>query len=243
MSILDTVHLMGTESDPRNLYIAELFGVSPIDEECGCYRRFGDYDVPDDEFMANLAFVKVTGGFANSAYTIRGASYVKFIGTDPSDDANWYVCCNGLPSECIQKLQRYKIDIVGDCVTHEGIIYVDGTGNYACVEAWTCPEGMSFTNAEGTVVNMQNGIDSLPSVTLSDTGELIYTNKGLDPVLDMTLEFASQDLLDGGGTYSDNTIPFSVLRADLGLVPGVYLDDDIENLIDAGGGVWDGTNL
>ena len=46
----------------------------------------------------------------------------------------------------------------------------------------------------------------------------------------MALEFASQDLLDGGGTYSDNTIPLSVLKADLGLVPGVYLDDDIDDV-------------
>jgi hypothetical protein len=122
-------------------------------------------------------------------------------------------------------------------VEYEDGFYKDGAGNCAMIEPWTWPGGMSFTDAEGDVVNMQNGIDSLPSITLSNTGEWIYANKGLDPDLDTALEFARQKLIAGVGSSSDYSLPLRVLRADLGLVPGVYLDDDIEDLIDAGGGV------
>jgi hypothetical protein len=229
MSILDTAEVRGTESCPQDLYIAELFGVSPVDEETGSYRRFGQYiPIYDNDYTANLVFAMIPTGFANSEYTIRGAPYVKFIGTTSFYEC--YVCCMQHPSRGIWGLQDSRIDIIGDDVSldQDDGSYADSAGNVAMLYRWTWnydqKELLDTELDHSDEFRAHVDLSELPSVTLS-TGEWIYTNRGLDADLDRALEFTRQDMIASGGRSHSDGVRNSILDYDQGMFPGIDIDE------------------
>jgi hypothetical protein len=91
MSILDTVQSGSYYSDKRYLYIADKFGVSPLQESCALrdlyvrlYRIFGRFVRPTE--MSNIAFVTVW----DDRFTVvsHNVEYIETI----NERASMYAC-------------------------------------------------------------------------------------------------------------------------------------------------------